>query len=145
MKRIDCILNPKYNTDRAKNDIIRDCCVMSFGFEGECENEGYGDCEKCWNKEIKEKLEIYVVFLDDKPLKTSDGKIYFDNIQKAINYKNNAIRQVGRELYCKAHLSCKQTEYNNWYEIGEENKQEWFDMAEDRLDIKTFIIKEKQV
>ena len=56
MKRIDCILNPKYNTDKTKKEIINKCCVMDFGFEGECEIKSYGDCEVCWNKEIKEKL-----------------------------------------------------------------------------------------
>lgn len=70
-----------------------------------------------------------MVFYKDKPYKTNEGIRVFTDYDKVKNYKNNAIRNVGR-------LICTD---EGWYDMGEENKKKWFKKAEKLLKIKTFI------
>lgn len=74
-------------------------------------------------------MEVCIVFYKDKPYKTKEGIKVFTDYQKAKNYKNNAIRHIGR-------LLCKN---EPWYDMGEEKKQKWFDKAKKLLKIKSFI------
>ena len=83
---------------------------------------------------------IYVVYLNDKPFTNLDGKIYFQDIKKAENYRDNAIRHVGKMLYLKYHKINNYPSYKGWYDMGEINKQEWFQKADEVLSIKTYIM-----
>ena len=91
--------------------------------------------------------EIYVIYLKDKPFTKLDGKIYFESKEKAENYRNNLIRHIGRMLYCESH-NPQNIKYINelkgieWYEMGEQNKQEWFQEADKILSVRTYTIEE---
>lgn len=67
----------------------------------------------------------YIVLYNGKPYKTSDDVRVFNDYQKAKNYRNNAVRNIGR-------LICKD---KDWYDIGEKNKQKWFAKAEKLLEV----------
>lgn len=82
---------------------------------------------------------IYVVYLNDEPFTELDGKIYFQDRQKAENYRDNAIRYVGRILYLKDRKINNAPSYESWYQITEINKQKWFQKADKMLSIKTYI------
>ena len=82
---------------------------------------------------------IYVVYLNDEPFTELDGKIYFQDRKKAENYRDNAIRYVGRILYLKDRKINNAPSYESWYQIGERKKQEWFQRADEILSIKTYI------
>lgn len=86
---------------------------------------------------------IYVVYLNDEPFTELDGKIYFQDRQKAENYRDNAIRYVGRILYLKGRKINNAPSYESWYQITERKKQEWFQRADEILSIKTYIEEEK--
>lgn len=72
-------------------------------------------------------MEIYIVFYKGKPYETDEGIIIFTKYEKIKNYRNNAVRHVGR-LICDG----------DWYDMGEKNKQKWFNKADKLLEIKSF-------
>lgn len=78
---------------------------------------------------LNSKQLVYIVYLNDKPYKTTNGVTVHYEYNKAENYMNNAIRNVGR-------LLCKNAP---WYNMEEENKQKWFDEAKKMLSVKSFI------
>lgn len=52
MKIIDKVLNKECATKDGKESLIAYCCVVSFGFKGNCE-DGTGLCRKCWEEEVE--------------------------------------------------------------------------------------------
>lgn len=86
---------------------------------------------------------IYVIYLNDEPFTELDGKIYFQDRKKAENYRDNAIRYVGRMLCLKHHKINNYPSYKGWYQTTEINKQKWFQKADKMLSIKTYIMEVK--
>ena len=76
---------------------------------------------------------IYVIYFD--------GEMYKDNNRKcAYLEEGNAKQVITSESRKVAHKMFNETKTKQcWYDIGEDNKQEWLDKAKARFEIREFV------
>jgi len=119
-------------------DICEGCAIgqkercNNMDFKGsKCE---YIDTCEIYNTKDKENMDIiYVIYLDDK--------IYNENNRKtAYKLKSGAKAVITSDCRKYAHIMFNEAKtYDCWYDIGEEGKQEYMELARNRFEIRDFI------
>lgn len=77
---------------------------------------------------------VYVIYFDGTMFHENGRKCAYLKEGNAKQVITSEVRRIGHHMYeeAKSPKSC-------WYDIGEDNKKEWFDKARARFEIRTFV------